>query len=290
MKLLAALLLTFASLLSLGQQPPSAIVADPPEDKANPARMEAFVLPSHGANLNAILYTAEGPGPHPNVILLHGFPGNEKNLDLAQSIRRAGWNVLFFNYRGSWGSPGTFSFNNSIEDTLAAIDFLRDPANAKKYGGDPTKIVLIGHSMGGFMASAAGARDSKVVAIGMIAAWNIGADAKRSAKDPVRRKKDLADDMHPLAGCTPDSLFAEMTAHASDWDYNTFVPQLKNRPVLVISTNDGLRPANESFVDAMKTAGAKQVEYQHIPTDHGFNDHRIALQSAVLEWLQRLTP
>ncbi|MFD3266336.1 hypothetical protein [Phenylobacterium ferrooxidans] len=32
--------------------------------------------------------------------------GNEKNLDLAQAVRRAGWNAAAFNYRGSWGSPG----------------------------------------------------------------------------------------------------------------------------------------------------------------------------------------
>ncbi|MDO8912512.1 MAG: hypothetical protein Q8N10_08825 [Phenylobacterium sp.] len=32
--------------------------------------------------------------------------GNEKNLDLAQAVRRAGWNAVTFNYRGSWGSPG----------------------------------------------------------------------------------------------------------------------------------------------------------------------------------------
>ena len=47
-----------------------------------------------------------GAGRRPTVVLLHGLPGNEKNLDLAQAIRRAGWNVVTFNYRGSWGSPG----------------------------------------------------------------------------------------------------------------------------------------------------------------------------------------
>ena len=38
------------------------------------------------------------------VLLLHGFPGNEKNLDLAQDLRADGFNVLFFHYRGAWGS------------------------------------------------------------------------------------------------------------------------------------------------------------------------------------------
>ena len=77
--------------------------------------METFQLPSHGAKLNALAYVAAGGGPHPVVIILHGFPGNEKNLDLAQTIRRAGWDVLYFDYRGSWGSPGDFSFTPSIE-------------------------------------------------------------------------------------------------------------------------------------------------------------------------------
>jgi pimeloyl-ACP methyl ester carboxylesterase len=65
--------------------------------------METFQIPSHGALLNAFVYVAAGAGPHPAVVLLHGFPGNERNLDLAQDMRRAGWDVLYFDYRGSWG-------------------------------------------------------------------------------------------------------------------------------------------------------------------------------------------
>ena len=42
---------------------------------------------------------------------MHGLPGNERNLDLAQAIRRAGWDVLTFTYRGAWGSPGDFSIS-----------------------------------------------------------------------------------------------------------------------------------------------------------------------------------
>ena len=56
---------------------------------AYPASMQTFQIPSHGALLNAFVYVATGPGPHPALVLLHGFPGNERNLDLAQDIRRA---------------------------------------------------------------------------------------------------------------------------------------------------------------------------------------------------------
>ena len=67
--------------------------------------------------MNALLFVAGGKGPHPTVILMHGLPGNERNLDLAQAIRRAGWDVLTFTYRGAWGSPGDFSIANAMEDT-----------------------------------------------------------------------------------------------------------------------------------------------------------------------------
>jgi pimeloyl-ACP methyl ester carboxylesterase len=291
MRLFLALILALASFPAIAQDTaaPPAVISDPPEDKANPAAMEAVDITSRGSSMHGIVYLAEGAGPHPTVILLHGFPGNEQNLDLAQSIRRAGWNVLFFHYRGSWGSEGSFSFANSIEDTQTAIAWIRDSQNVKKYRVDAAKIALIGHSMGGFMASAAGAKDKDVIAIGMIAAWNIGADA-RSIKDVAARKKSMAEDIHPLAGCTTDSLIAEMIAHKDDWDYNSFAPQLKNRPVLVVSTDDGLRAANDSFVEAMKAAGAQHVTAQHFSTDHGLNDHRIALQTAVIRWLKGLNP
>ena len=77
----------------------AAITTDPAPDKTNPATMQSFQLPSHGALLNAFVYVAAGAGPHPVVVLLHGFPGNERNLDLAQDIRRAGWDVLYFDYQ-----------------------------------------------------------------------------------------------------------------------------------------------------------------------------------------------
>jgi hypothetical protein len=55
-------------------------------------RRKRFLRPflSNGVNLNAVLYTANGVGPHPNVLILHGLPGNEQNIDLAQSMRQAG--------------------------------------------------------------------------------------------------------------------------------------------------------------------------------------------------------
>jgi pimeloyl-ACP methyl ester carboxylesterase len=277
------------------QQISPAITTDPPPDKAFPAAMETFQIPSHGAMLNALAYIAEGAGPHPVVILLHGFPGNEKNLDLAQAIRRDGWDVVYFDYRGSWGSPGDFSFTHSIEDTQAAIEYMGDAAHAKKLRADPAYIVLIGHSMGGFMARYVGAQDPAIKAVGLISAADMGVDKMQSLK-PGQEKMavdglaaHLAEEgMAPLAGCTPQSLAKEVVANAAAWNVPNLAPKLANRTVLVITSDDGLAPSNDAFVAALRKAGATDLTTVHLTTDHSYSDQRIALEKAVLDGLEDL--
>jgi len=293
--LFAASAVLFASLHVSAQQLPAAITTDPEADKAYPAAMETFQIPSHGAMLNALAYIAEGAGPHPVVLLLHGFPGNEKNLDLAQAIRRDGWDVVYFDYRGSWGSPGDFSFTHSIEDTQSAIAYLRDPAHGKKLRSDPGYIVLIGHSMGGFMARYVGAQDPAIKAVGLISAADMGVDKMQSLKPgqekeaTVRLAEHLAaEGMAPLAGCTPESLAKEVLANAAAWNVPALAPKFANRPMLVITSDDGLAPSNDAFVEALHKAGATDITTVHLTTDHSYSDQRIALEKAVLENLEYL--
>lgn len=88
--LFAALLLTIFSAQALAVAPPRAVVADPVRDAKHPAANQQMLIPSGGVGINAVLLQASGSGPNPTLVLLHGLPGNEQNLDLAQAIRRAG--------------------------------------------------------------------------------------------------------------------------------------------------------------------------------------------------------
>ena len=71
-------------------------------------------------------------------------------------------------YRGAWGSGGRFSFTHTLEDAQTSIDFLRDAENAKKFRIDSAHIVLVGHSLGGFVAAYATAHDPRVFAVSLI--------------------------------------------------------------------------------------------------------------------------
>jgi pimeloyl-ACP methyl ester carboxylesterase len=287
MKLFTALIFSIAA-FAVGTYGQTAAAKNP-----FPATMETFQIPSHGVGLNALMYVAEGPGPHPVVVLLHGFPGNEKNLDLAQDIRRAGWDVLYFNYRGSWGTLGNFSFGNSIEDVASAVAYLRQPDNAKLLRLDPNRIVLIGHSMGGFMAVEGGAADPTIMAVGLISAADMpGRIPEQLAKEaePAFTQKyaaALADEgMAPLAGCTPEGLVRELIANASAWRFSSKVDALKSRPTLVVSSDDGLKKMDDDFAAALQKAGNERVTSAYFPTDHAYSNKRIELSAAVRKWLE----
>jgi len=245
--------------------------------------------------MNAIAYLAAGQGPHPVVFVLHGFPGNEKNLDLAQSIRRAGWNAIFFNYRGSWGTPGTFSFSNAIEDTQAAVAWLREPANASRLHSDPKRIVLVGHSMGGFMAAYAGSHDPAILGTGLISAANFhdwaGGDLKPEQEQGNRARlvKSIAEnDILPLANCTAEGLADEMLSHRKQWNFVDYAAMFAKRPLLVITSDDGLMPGNVRLAENVRKLGSSNVTEQHFATDHSYSDKRLALQAEVLNWLASL--
>jgi uncharacterized protein len=115
------------------------------QSQAPQASMVEAAIPSGGSRINAFVYLSAGEGPRPLVILLHGYPGYERNLDLSQAVRRAGYDALYFDYRGSWGSGGTFSFEHGLEDTDAVLAWVRDPANIAKYHFDAHRIALPAH-------------------------------------------------------------------------------------------------------------------------------------------------
>src|SRR5438093_313548 len=94
-----------------------AVASDPAtSDSLYPPTLADVQIPSSGARMNGVLYVAQGKGPHTTVLVLHGFPGTEKNGDLAQVVRRAGFNALIFHYRGAWGRWGDYSFSHVLED------------------------------------------------------------------------------------------------------------------------------------------------------------------------------
>jgi pimeloyl-ACP methyl ester carboxylesterase len=293
-RLLSGLVLAFCAAQSVGAQT-RAVAYDPvtmdpvTRDTVNRASREELSFVSHGSRVNALMYTAQGAGPHPTVILLHGYPGVERNLDLAQAIRRAGIDVLYFNYRGSWGSQGTFSFANAQEDVQSAIAFVRTPDVALRLRIDPTRVALVGHSMGGWLAFLGAAADPSIKCVVGIEA--IDMTYIRGERTPSRRTDSAfiayADTLTAPGGplrASSDSLLASLHTNAEAWTLPHHAGELSSRTILLLDNNRN--PGHARFAASLRQARATHFTEEVWNTDHTFSDRRIALAHRVVDWLR----
>ena len=257
-----------------------------------PAETRDLQFFSEGAHLNAFLHLASGAGPHPTVVLLHGFPGNERNLDLAQALRRAGWNALYFTYRGSWGSGGEFSFANALEDVAAVVATLREPEFAHKQRVDPERIVLVGHSMGGALALLSAARLEGVRCVASLAGANLGAFAEQvSASDEARRQTAAMFQSWGegrVANFSGEAMLADLIAHREEYAAVNHAAALARKPLLLVAgANDEVTPPaahHAPLVAAIRAQGGGLLSETTLGGDHSFSDSRIALMRTVLGW------
>jgi len=256
--------------------------------------MDAVAIPSHGARLNGLIYRAAGEGPHPVAVFFHGFPGNEKNLDLAQAVRRAGWDAVYFDYRGSWGSGGTFSLANSLEDVAAVLAWLRTPANASRYRLDPSRVAIVGHSFGGWLALLGARREPPQVCVAAIAAWNVGWTARHLDDSGLRDEElsEFRDATDPAGGplrTTADALLKELTSAPAAWDYLSDAGSLKGRALLLVAatrdTPDEDPAMHARLERAVRDAGGTLVKNVTLEDDHAFSASRLRLAELLVEWL-----
>ena len=259
-------------------------------DQNHPPKLLELNFKSHGKRINGILYQANGAGPHPTVILLHGYPGNEKNLDLAQTLRRQGYNVLFFHYRGAWGSEGDFSFTHVIEDVSSASDFLR--ANQDNYRVDGDRIILIGHSMGGFAALQGAARDKSITCVAGIAPADFGVHARMVATNDALAKGFAAgaDTLTMLNGWSGEKALSELADNSTSFDVANLGPKLSGKSVLLIAGDKDKVLAPDVFHTPMVKAfeAQKDINLTHkvISGDHSFSWSRFELSEHVSNWIK----
>lgn len=255
-----------------------------------PPSMIELSFESYGSRLNGHIYLANGEGPHPTVVMLHGFPGNEKNLDIAQAIRRAGFNALFFHYRGAWGSNGVFSFGNVVDDVASAIAHLRESDTAREYRVDTDKISLLGHSMGGFAALMAGAKDNSVTCTVGIAPANLGGrPSDGMTKEALAGFAAYTDSLTMLNSESGKAVVDEMLARQKEFDTRGLAPQYAGRPILLIAgEQDTVLPPvvyHTPLVAAFEAEGSINLTHHLMQGDHSFSWTRLALAETVVDWL-----
>ncbi|MCB0035157.1 MAG: alpha/beta fold hydrolase [Anaerolineales bacterium] len=240
------------------------------------AGLQSMFFESDGHHLLGTFFLAQGDKPKPTVILLHGLPGIEKNYDLALGLRERGWNSLLFHYRGCWGSSGSYDLQTLTRDVKHALD---EVTSGKYPLVDPDKIVLCGHSMGGWAAVVAGASDERVKAVVALAAvsdttaWGFDETAAKAQFTPW------------LTDITPAQIVAQWQALPNAHDV---VAQISPRPLLLVhGDEDAAVPLSHS--QKLAEQAQEPFAFEVIKgADHGFSWQRPTLINLVGEWLDSL--
>ena len=229
---------------------------------------------SDGHRLVGVLYLARGEKPKPTVLLLHGCPGLEKNLDLAVTLRDRGWNALLFHYRGCWGSGGRYDLRTIPRDVISAVGYL-----ARCPQVDPRRIAVVGHSLGGWAAIVTAAAEPRLRAVAVYgAAPRLGA-ALALGPDQIEQE------FTRFLATTPGEFAAQRDEAAARLDALDAVAAISPRPLLIVhGTEDRWVPA-ETARELRDRAGPP-CRYVEVPgANHSFAWHRAGLRDLIAGWL-----
>lgn len=238
---------------------------------AYPATSEEITITIGNDSIAAFGMFAAGAGKKETVLLLHGLPGNERNLDVAHELRRNGRNVVYFNYRGAWGSQGEFLYSNCIEDVKKVIDFFSTPENSTKYRVNPNSFILFGHSMGGGIALLSGAQEDSVKKIVLYSPAHIGTASQELLDWVFDYTKGLF-----MLNIDPVKFNKELIEHKDSFNVLNYKEELSKKNVLIFDEND----RNKDWIEKLDN-----TEYILMNTDHSFSDKRLELIEKVSGWL-----
>lgn len=217
---------------------------------------------SHGARCAAWLTLPQAPGPHPVIVLAHGFGANH-TMSIAQYEQHfagAGIATLAFDYRHTGDSGGLprqrLNLRRHREDITAALDFARSLPEL-----DGTRIALWGTSLGAMHVLKVAARRDDLAAVvvqcpivdGLATVRRLGLGAAVRLgpaifADAARRLVGATPHYVPIVG-PPGSLAAVSVAGAQDGWNGTVSPggSFDNRvgasDVLGIAVTSALRSA-----------------------------------------------
>ena len=251
-------------------------------DNFSPAGFIELAIPSGNSLMQGFIYKANGGQKHPTLLMLHGFPGNERNLDLAQVVRAHGWNVIYFNYRGSWGSQGQFGLKNCVDDVVNVVSFCKKYQDSLQI--DTSNIVLFGHSMGGWVCLKALQNLPNVKKGFALSTWNIYGEFKniKSEQQIIKKVKEEGGEIFVLN--TPTKAIYE--AVIKEPNYFNLAQEsnaLSDKQIIMLDEHSN----NKEIADAIKSSNKAYFDYEVWQTDHPFTNKRVSLMNVVLKFLDK---
>ncbi len=251
-----------------------------------------------GDLLQGWFYNADGEGPFPTIILLHGSVGRDGDIfNFGRNLTKEGFNVMTYNYPGSWRSEGLRTDRAALESVTSALDYMRSEPTIQDFKIDTSKFIIVGHSYGGGMALVAAALNPCIENVISIAGADLYETANELEQNPDRRQnfEQQCDRllMNPsMIRSTSGKEYVE-TMLADRERYNTvkYAKILAQKDIfLLVGWNDRMKPMEKyslPFYRALQSNGAKNIKIMAFETGHEFYNVGDEMTKAITDWLQK---
>jgi dipeptidyl aminopeptidase/acylaminoacyl peptidase len=242
--------------------------------------VENVSFDSDGHRLLGRIYRPNRPGRFPAVAICHGYPGDNKNMDLAEELALNGIVTLIFYYRGAWGSEGNYSLKGLEPSARDAVDFLTSSPSV-----DPDRVGIIGYSMGAIPLTARLASDPRLKAgvfIAPVADLNMYATGERlEAVTAIFVRMGEG----KLSGLSAEDLKNGLPWFLENQNPVDLIKKVRAPLLFVVGSED--RETIPELCRALFEAANEPKEWTLIEgANHNFSVHRIPLIDAITGWLK----
>jgi pimeloyl-ACP methyl ester carboxylesterase len=243
--------------------------------------MDGFLIGDSG--IMARLFRPHGPEKCPLVVIFHGFPGIELNYDIAYALREAGCAALVPHYSGSWGSKGDFRVEGLTETVALVLRHAKSEPFANRYGIDPARIAVAGHSMGGMLAVLALEIDPEVRGVVAIDPSPLKVEGPRPPAKAFESRARL------LSGATAEQIVAGIGSFCAKWDPFRSIETLGNRFFMLVAASvpGAVTLPLEPAIELARKAQAQNpdAELWVLASDHAFVSQRPLLRELVVKFV-----
>lgn len=192
-------------------------------------------------------------------------------------------------------SEGDFSFDNSIDNVNAALNFLLDPENQIKYSIDTSRIVVCGYSFGGTIAIESAMYNNRIRYLISIANDDHSVSLKKAAADPEFREayyKFVGGSFGPDGPFRGD-LKAQMDYNIQNVDRYDLVKnaeKLKSKKILfIVGWQDNTSLIENNILPLYRKLmqfSKANTSIKGFETDHRFNNVIDELTQTIIDWIK----